>query len=310
MSLFSVLLALLVEHFYPLDYRISIFEVYARYARFLEATLNAGKRSHGLLGWLLGVLPPVLAVGAIYWLLHRVSPVLGLLWNAAVLYAVVGFKYFSNASAAIADALKTRDLSLARDLLGKWRRHQASELEATEIARLGIEQSFACAHRQMFGVIAWFALLSPFGPVGAVLYRACSILARRWNEPDSQESGDFGGFAAQAFHWLDWLPVRLTAMSFAVMGDFEDAVYCWRTQATDWPNEGEGVILSSGAGALGIRLGEALHQDGTVQFRPEIGLGDEPDADFMQSAISLIWRALTLWLVVLLVIHLANWAGG
>ncbi len=310
MSLLSLLVALLAEHFYPLNYRIQIFDVYVRYAHFLEAQFNAGQRRHGVLAWLLGVLPVLAVAGAVYWAAYRLNPVLALLWNAAVLYAVMGFKYFSNASLGIADALKGRDLNLARDLLGKWRPGGTAELEATEVARLGIEQSFNCAHRQMFGVIAWFVLLSPFGPVGAVLYRACSILARKWGGLDAQESGEFGTFAVRVFDWLDWVPVRLTAASFAVMGDFEDAVYCWRTQASGWIDKAEGVILSSGAGALGIRLGEAVHQDGAVRFRPELGLGDAADADYMQSAISLIWRALALWLVVLLMLHLAKWAGG
>jgi cobalamin biosynthesis protein CobD/CbiB len=309
MSLLSLLLALLVEHFYPLDHRIRIFALYARYVAFLERRFNAGRHWHGMLAWLLGVLLPLAVAAAVYWGAYRLSPVLALAWNAAVLYAVMGFKYFSNTSSAVADALKGRDLAQARDLLGKWRGGGGDGLDASEVARLGIEQSLICAHRQMFGVIAWFVLLAPFGPVGAVLYRAASILARKWGGTETPESDEFGAFATRIFAWLDWVPARLTAAAFAIMGDFEDAIYCWRTQASDWINKAEGVILSSGAGALGIRLGEAVHPDGEVQLRPELGLGDEVDADYMQSAISLIWRALGLWLVILLMIQLARWAG-
>ena len=35
----------------------------------------------------------------------------------------------------------------------------------------------------------------------------------------------FGLFAGRAYYWIDWLPVRLTAVAFAVVGNFEDAIY-------------------------------------------------------------------------------------
>jgi membrane protein required for beta-lactamase induction len=33
---------------------------------------------------------------------------------------------------------------------------------------------------------------------------------------------------------IDWIPQRLTAFVFAVVGDFEDALFCWRSQAAQW----------------------------------------------------------------------------
>src|SRR5207245_1128446 len=80
------------------------------------------------------------------------------------------------------------------------------------------------SHRHVFGVLLWYVLLP--GPSGAILYRLAAFLAARW-----QGLGAFGRFAQQAFYVLDWPAVRLTAAAFAVVGDFEDAVYCWRTQA-------------------------------------------------------------------------------
>ena len=206
-------------------------------------------------------------------------------------------------------ALKSQDLITARELLAKWRGESAEELNANEIAKLGIEQVFSCSHRQIFGVLVWFVVLSPLGPVGAILYRLGSILGQKWGEMGSQEFGDFGKCSARVFEWLDWVPVRLTAISFGVMGDFEDAVYCWRAQAAGWMNKTQGILLSSGAGALGVKLGDPLHVAGVLEFRPELGLGEDADPDYMQSAVSLVWRTLIMWLVVLLLLHLAKWSG-
>ena len=91
-------------------------------------------------------------------------------------------------------------------------------------------------------------------------------------------------------------------ISFAIVGDFEDALYCWRSQAKFWPNSYDGIVLAAAAGALGIRLGEPLTIADESVYRPLIGLGDEADTDYMQSAEGLIWRAVVLWLVALLLL--------
>src|SRR4029450_11061348 len=112
--------------------------------------------------------------------------------------------------------------------------------------------------------------------------------------------------------FLDWVPVSLTDLSFAIVGDFEDAVHCWRTQAASWAKQegGEhaGMGLASGAGALGVILGGALPvPGGETEFRPELGMGDVADAELLPSGVGLVWRALILWLLLMLLLTLAYW---
>ena len=193
-------------------------------------------------------------------------------------------------------------------LLGEWRGESAAEYNGTEIAKVAIEQGLIDSHRHVFGVIFWFLILP--GPSGAVLYRLAGMLEQKWGSRSSEDYGNFGRFAQKVFHYLDWIPVRLTAMSFAIAGDFEDAVYCWRSQATAWMDPEQGVVLASGAGALGVRLGETLHHHGTVNFRPELGLGDDADINTMTSAVGMIWRALVMWMFILALITVARWVGA
>jgi cobalamin biosynthesis protein CobD/CbiB len=105
---------------------------------------------------------------------------------------------------------------------------------------------------------------------------------------------------------LEWPAVRLTAASFAVVGDFEDAVYCWRTQARSWSDPDAGVVLAAGAGAIGVRLGMPLTAIDGVEVRPELGLGENADSPFLDSVIGLVWRALVVWVFVLVVMALAR----
>ena len=86
-------------------------------------------------------------------------------------------------------------------------------------------------------------------------------------------------------------------------------MYCWRTQAASWVARAYGIVLTSGAGALGVRLGGPLQMVGSLQFRPEIGIGADPDVDDMQAAVGLIWRALVLWMFVVLLVTVARSFG-
>lgn len=306
MSFFSLVVMLLLEHFQPLTHRIQLYVQFARYANTLERHLNGGRYRYGVLAWTLAVLPPALAVGIAYHLLHSANPILGLLLNVGVLYITVGIKHFGDTAHRIASSLRGGDLDEAQKSLSEWHGGSAQGLSANGVARLSIERLFGCAHRQFFGVFFWFVVL---GPAGAVIYRLAHILYQKWGVLELHEFGRFGLFSATVFEWLDWIPVRLLGLSFAIVGDFEDAIHCWREQAMNWTDKVQGIVLAAGAGALGVRLGEPLEHEGKVDIRPELGLGDEADADHVDSAVSLIWRTIALWLAVLLLMTLAQWAA-
>jgi adenosylcobinamide-phosphate synthase len=306
MTFLSLLAALLLEQAWPLRQGNPVQLGLTRYAHMLESQLNGGERRHGVIAWLLAVLPVIAVVVAVYYALRGMSPPAAWLWNIVVLYFTLGFRQFSHYFTEIEEALRAGDLAKARELLGRWRGESAQEFSAGETARVAIEQGLLASHRHVFGTLFWFLVL---GVAGAALYYLSAALADKWGSRAGAESAEFGRFAASAFHWIDWLPVRLTALSFAVAGDFMDAFYCWRTQAAAWAVQSHGILLAAGGGALGVRLGDTLHQHGTLHYRPEMGLGDEADADYMRHAVGLIWRALVLWMFLILLVSLAHALG-
>lgn len=303
MAFLSVLAAILFEHLRPLRQPLSYYRHYTRLTQWLERRFNGGEYSHGAIAWALAVLPVLAVVWLIFILLDGISPVLGWVWNVAVLYFTLGFKYFSDAAEQIARLLRADDIEGARARLDAWRGGDASQFSADDLARVTLEQVMAASHRQMFGVLLWFVLLSSLGPVGAVLFHSTSILARRWES----SRGRFGVFAQRAFHAINWLPARLTALTYAIAGNFEDATYCWRTQAAAWPEPEEGVVLAAGAGAMGVRLGQSVNAGGEAVWRPELGTGQAPDADCIDSVVSMIWRGLAIWLAAGLLVVIAGW---
>lgn len=223
----------------------------------------------------------------------------------AVLYLTMGFRQFSHFYTDIQLALRLGDVERARELLAEWQGQPVSRCSPGDIARISIEAALAASHRHVFAILLWFVLLP--GPLGALLYRLAHLLATHWRQRGPEDS--FGKFPQQIFVIVDWLPVRLTAAAFAVVGNFEDAVYCWRSQATQWDDPELGIVLSSGAGALGVRLGVPSSETDALAESGELGVGEAADADFMQSAVGLVWRAIVLWLMMLFLLGLASLVG-
>lgn len=311
MNVIAIVVALGIEQWRTFRWRGALQHTFIRYARWLEHRFNGGSAQQGAIAGALAIAPPVLIVASGYWALDQLHPLLGLAWNVLVLYLLVGFRHFSHAFSAIVDALKAGDAIAARRRLTAWRGSDASAVSAEEIPKLAIEQGLEDSYRHVFGILFWFLVLP--GPVGAVLYRATVLLAAEWhgNEltPLGHQLSAFGTPLRRLLDWLDWIPVRLTAATFAVVGDFEDAIYCWRTQSGQWPRLNDGILLASGAGALGVVIGGAITgPDGEPEFRPEMGIGEAADSDVLPSAAGLVWRALLVWLAVLLVLTLAYWA--
>src|SRR4051812_29051538 len=136
MSLISLICALLLEQWRPLAERPAVFGPVERYADFMERQFNAGEAQHGVIAWLLGVLPPVAGAWLIYALCARISPILALAFNVGMLYLTMGFRQFSHYFTDIHLALKEGDLDRARQLLGLWRGRSCANMNAEEVARL------------------------------------------------------------------------------------------------------------------------------------------------------------------------------
>jgi cobalamin biosynthesis protein CobD/CbiB len=307
MSLLSLIAVFLIEQLQPLNYRRVVAEPLGTWADFIESRFNAGARRHGVLAWCLAALPPVLLLAALYAFLYSLSPVLAWVLNVGVLYLTMGFRQFSHHYTEIQLALRLGDLPRARALLGEWLGRSTADLGTEDVARLAIEEALAASHRHVFAVLLWFVLLP--GPTGALLYRIAAVLRERWGEAEGAAQNEFPVFARRVFGIIDWLPLRATASAFAIVGDFEDAAYCWRTQPAQWPDRDLGIVLASGAGALGVQLGRPVIDGAEVSDRAELGLGDPPDVEFMQSAVGLVWRATVLWMLLLFLLGLASLAG-
>ena len=140
---------------------------------------------------------------------------------------------------------------------------------------------------------------------------------------DAPENDRLMNLSQSLFGLLDHVPARLTAFGFAVVGNFEEAVTCWRRDAGLWKRANEGIILAAAAGAVGVQLGgnaapgvtpdrsqtfeagavaEAVNAEGSTPGLP-------PELGHLRSIVGLVWRSVVLWMLLLALLSLANLVG-
>lgn len=329
MSFFAVLLALLIEQLKPLPRNNWVFGALIAWTRWTGLNFNAGRDHHAWVVWGVTVLVPALASFGIYFAIAQYSLLLALAWNVAVLYLTLGFRQFSHYFTDIRDAMEEGDDAKARQLLAEWRHLDASELPHTELLRHVIEHSLLAAHRHVFGAFFWFVVLSAFGlgPAGAVLYRLAEFSGRYWafksRTIGAPTNDRLMALSQHLFNVVDHVPARLTAFGFAVVGNFEEAVTCWRRDASLWKYPNEGIILAAAAGAVGVQLGGGAAPGVTPDRSKTFDSGGPPDAveasgstpgapaqlGHLRSVVGLVWRSVVLWMLLLALLSLANLIG-
>lgn len=322
MSFISVLLALLLEQVRPLGRGNPVHASLRAWIRWSTRSFDAGKSFHGWLAWSFAVGGPSLASLAIYWLLNVfVGWPLAVLWSVAVLYVTLGFRQFSFHFTQIRDALAAGEEDRAREILASWQQIDARDLPRSEIVRHVIEHSVLSAHRHVFGVLAWFSVLAAFGfgPAGAVLYRLSEFVERYWRYQSNTHyrpvSQPLQQMATNAWSLIDWVPARITAISFAVVGSFEDAIDAWRNYEPRFDGDNDGIILATTAGAVNIRLGAVAVKadvvaDGALGgVANESSSGPAPDLAHLAVIVGLVWRTVVMWMVLLALLTLARLLG-
>jgi len=323
MSFISVLFALLLEQAKPLARGNPIHAAMRAWIRWCTQNFDAGRPFHGWLAWGLAVGGPALLALAIYWLLGTyVGWWLAVVWSALVLYAALGFRQFSSHFTQIRDALASDDDARAAQLLANWQQIDASAMPRNVILARVIEFSVLAAHRHVFGVLAWFSVLAAFGlgPTGAVLYRLAEFVVRYWQHKSNAHfqpvSPALQHNARRLWTLMDWLPARATAIGFAVMGNFEEAIDGWRRYAVRADANNDGLVLAATAGAVNIALsgaGSPPERDAAARhaFNPEAADAARPLPELQHLAIvvGLVWRTVVMWIVLLALLTLARLLG-
>jgi adenosylcobinamide-phosphate synthase len=299
---FVILAALLVDfmlgdprHFHPIS-------GFGNMANWLEKKLNSQSsfttgsiikvRIKGVIAVTLLILPITLLLTYINTLftnqsLHIVE--------ILILFFALGSNSLRLHALWILNALETSDLGTARIKTSWIVSRDTSHLDPSELSKATIESVLENGNDAIFATLFWFIIA---GVPGVVIYRLSNTLDAMWGYKSTQYL-HFGWAAARLDDILNFIPAHLTAISYAITGKFFSALSCWVKQAYQWKSMNAGIVMSTGAGALAVKLGGSAQYQGIKTQRKILGKGEHPEFGDIKRAINLVLRSLVLWLIII-----------
>lgn len=257
----------------------------------IERYLYADRRDVGIVAWTVAVVVPVALLAG----LRAIAPMpLPFLIDAIVLYFALGWRSLGEHARPVAQALLAGNIEAARVAVGRMVSRDTLALDATRVSAAATESVLENGHDAVFGALFWFVL---FGAPGVLGFRLANTLDAMWGYRTARYN-HFGWMAARADDVLGFIPARLTALTYAAMGDGATAVRCWRAQAPAWDSPNAGPVMAAGAGALRVRLGGPAPYHGRWEERPVLGEGAPPTADAILRALRLVDRGVIAWVAV------------
>ncbi|OAI04267.1 adenosylcobinamide-phosphate synthase CbiB [Methylomonas methanica] len=238
----------------------------------------------------------VVLTSSVLWILVLPSwPPLNIAVDVLVLYFCIAARSLQQHALAVHVALVGGDLPLARQQVGKIVSRQTEAMTEADVRRAAIESVLENGADAVFAPLFWFVVLGPFG---ALLYRFSNTLDAMWGYKN-QRYLHFGWAAARFDDLLNWLPARLTALSYALLGNTAQAINAWRTQAHLLDSPNAGPVMTAGGGALMLQLGGPACYHGQIKQKPWFGGLQAPENDDIKRACKLMYRTLVLWLIVI-----------
>lgn len=269
---------------------------FGRMAAALEGRLNRPPGEgivRGLLALCLLVAPVLLVL---CWLQYELPQPVWLVVEVLALWLALSLRGLAEHGEAVANALKAEDLPLARQQVGRIVSRNAEVLDENGVAAAATESMLENGADAVFASLFWFLVA---GVPGVVLHRMVNTLDAMWGYRNERYL-TFGRTAARLDDVLNWVPARLTAATYTLLGRTALAWHCWRVQARNWDSPNAGPVMAAGAGALGVTLGGPAPYTGGIKQRPVLGRGLAPDARSIDGAITLVRQGAWLWVMALL----------
>lgn len=239
---------------------------------------------------------------SIAFVLTRAAPFnSGISLSLIILYLTLGHRSLHDHARPVAVALNNHDDELARHLASQMVSRDSANLDITAATTESVLEN---GNDGVFGALFWFLVA---GAPGALLYRLANTLDAMWGYRNARYT-NFGWAAARFDDLMNYLPARLTALTYALLGKTRLSLSCWREQAPAWDSPNAGPVMAAGAGALGITLGGPACYQGEWHQRPELGAGSTPQVQSIEEALQLVRHGLLLWLGIMLVISAVAYA--
>jgi adenosylcobinamide-phosphate synthase len=260
---------------------------------------NPSNKQHKPLQRWVGTLALILLlspfIGLAYWVCNSANVAISLIANTLLLYFAIGHKSLHEHARAVSLALNNNDEALAKTAASYMVSRDSAAIDPIPAT---VESVLENGNDGVFGALFWFFIA---GGAGALFFRLANTMDAMWGYKTPRYYY-FGWAAACLDDVIDYVPARLCALSYALLGNTKLAFNCWKTQAPTWDSPNAGPVMSAGAGALNVRLGGAARYKGEWHERPILGAGKPPVANDIERALALVRRSVYLWLLAFLVL--------
>ena len=288
MSLLTVIFALIAENLVSTLPEMRRFEFFYTYSNWLRSKLPTFSFQNGTVTLIIVLAGALFSVWLLSAMLGNVLSLFGFLFGIAVLIMTIGPRDLEHDVQNIISCLENEDYESANIKASELCGREVSE-PPLQLVQTVKEEIILQANTRMLGVFFWFILL---GPVGAVLFRASCLLKENEKDNDS----DFSEACRELYKIIIWLPARVCVLSYAVAGSFVDTMSYWNGVSDLWLRDSEEFIVVSGVGALRYEQRVASHEH-----------DEEPDIAVIQHALSLVKRAVIVWVVLLGLLTVTGW---
>lgn len=274
MTFVSLLLALIAESLLPQSVLATLKANNSRFTAELEVDLKSlgAPRLEFVQWWI----PVVLWFLGVYFL-HEVAGQLGwlpvLIFNVAVVLYGIRFWHFSEVFTTSVLFLSQGDFFRAREKFLDWvAYYNHAKLQVRnqqDLIWMLVEHGIERALRQFFALLFWFVVLP--GPSGVALYLVVNWSVQReqlrWqtHELMSEYVSLHALYQDNKLHallspryvlfLLEWVPARLLALTWIVLGYSDDYATLWREARRHAPLSNKAPLTAVGFAAVGLRHG-------------------------------------------------------
>ncbi len=227
----------------------------------------------------------------------------GFILEVLILYFAIGLNSLKQHAQDVLAPVMTHQFEQARHALSMMVSRDTQQMDEEGLCRATTESILENGNDAVFAVIFWFIIA---GAPGVVVFRLTNTLDAMWGYK-TERFNHFGFFVAKLDDIMNYIPARLTAVVYALMGNWKNAMQCWSAQASLWDSPNAGVVMSAGAGALDVQLGGGDQYHGEYKERPDLGCGQKAKPEIIQQACELLNRSTILWIIIVALISLPTW---
>ena len=231
------------------------------------------------------------------WLIQLTPSLLTVLINSIVLYWAIGHQSLREHALRVLKPCLAGNLIASQQNLAMIVSRNTEQLDQEQVVQATVETVLENGSDAVFAPLFWFFLMEVtlgLGAMAVLTYRLSNTLDAMWGYRNTRFNY-YGRFVARLDDVLNYFPARLTALSYALLGNTRLALQCWSKQSPLLKSPNAGPVMTAGAGSLNIRLGGPSYYHNVYTEKPYFGSDVAVKPADIERSIQLVAYTIILW---------------